>query len=140
MDDNLPSSVFTNDKVYDIPIDLTIIEPPTNRPRLISPVAFCNLHPSTQVAPNLSFQNSASTKTPIDNRPEFLSFIHSSIGSQYLSSILVIAKSEGYGNTLTHGKRNMFFAKHYPVWFANGGLFCQYKSISFLKLKTNFSK
>ena len=59
-------------------------------------------------------------------------------GADAVVSILAMARSEGYQNTLVHGKRISWFVDKNEMWFAPGGILAHYRKTSPLTIRQKF--
>ena len=68
--------------------------------------------------------------------PSFLNYP----GTSLCISILVLAKADGFENTLCHGQRTPWFLLKNDLFFADGGILCRYRYTQSLQLRHKFKE
>ena len=71
--------------------------------------------------------------------PPLPSFLHHP-GSGMCSSVLALAKADGFNNTLCHGKRTPWFASKNDSFFANDGILCRFRFTQVLQVRRKFKE
>lgn len=56
------------------------------------------------------------------------------------TSILVLAKADGWGESLLHGKKTQWFDSKNAMYFAPGGIPCRFKVCKALNVRRNFKE
>ena len=110
--------------------------------------------PTTSTVQQSSTSTSTSTSTPTleANRPESdtprntvmstasqrtlppIPVWTSDDGAMLITSLLALAKSDGFENTFVTGKRTKWFQENIDGWFQTGGFLCRYRKVTHVQL------